>query len=185
MQNDFEYLPFSKKGLKKVLGVVRISLLMMFVAVFQMLATSSSSSETTFSVNENNLEQPQQAKRQISGTVLDDSGEPVIGANVVEKGTTNGIITNADGKFTLNVGANAVLQVTYIGYVAQEVAVGNQQNVTITLSEDTQALEEVVVIGYGVVKKSDLTGAVSSVSNKQFKDQPIDRKSTRLNSSHT
>ena len=175
MQNDFEYLPFSKKGLKKVLGVVRISLLMMFVAVFQMSATSSSSSETTFSVNENNLEQPQQAKRQISGTVLDDSGEPVIGANVVEKGTTNGIITNADGKFTLNVGANAVLQVTYIGYVAQEVAVGNQQNVTITLSEDTQALEEVVVIGYGVVKKSDLTGSVSSVSNKQFKDQPIVR----------
>jgi len=78
----------------------------------------------------------------------------------VEKGTTNGTSTDSDGKFALTVGDNAVLQISYVGYVTQEIKVGNQTALNITLQEDAQALEEVVVVGYGVAKKSDLTGAV-------------------------
>jgi TonB-linked SusC/RagA family outer membrane protein len=101
----------------------------------------------------------------VRGIVFDESGEPVVGANVVEKGTTNGIITDTDGKFILNVDPNAVLQVSYIGYITQETPVNDRQNITITLLEDTKVLEEVVVIGYGVVKKKDLTGAITQVSS--------------------
>jgi len=113
--------------------------------------------------------------KRISGKVVDDNGEQIIGANVIEKGTTNGTTTDLDGNFVLNVSQNATLQISYIGYVTQEIRITNQTTLNITLRDDSQALEEVVVIGYGVVKKSDLTGSVSSVSDKQFKDQPVKR----------
>jgi TonB-linked SusC/RagA family outer membrane protein len=114
------------------------------------------------------------AQKQVTGTVTDANSEPVIGANVVEKGTTNnGTITDVDGKFSLTVSNNAVLQVSFIGYVAQEIAVGNQASLKITLLEDAKALEEVVVIGYGTAKKSDMVGAVSSVSARKFDDEPV------------
>ena len=103
------------------------------------------------------------AQRRITGTVTDAAGEPVIGANVVEKGTTNGVITDADGKFKLDVGTGATLKVSYVGYVTQDVRVGQQTALHITLAEDLQTLEEVVVVGYGTQKKVNLTGAVSSV----------------------
>ncbi|MDR3252190.1 MAG: TonB-dependent receptor [Tannerella sp.] len=107
----------------------------------------------------------QQQTRQITGVIVDDTGEPVIGANIVEKGTTNGIITDEDGKFTLNLtGSNPILQISYIGYSNQEITVGDQTFLQITLREDTQALEEVVVVGYGVMKKKLLTGATVQVS---------------------
>lgn len=109
----------------------------------------------------------QQTGKQITGVIIDVAGEPVIGANIVEKGTTNGVVTDADGRFVLQIGDNAVLQVTYIGYNSQEIPVRNQRNFTITLTEDLQALEEVVVIGYGSVRKSDLTGSVSSISSEK------------------
>ena len=96
--------------------------------------------------------------RQISGTVIDDLGEPVLGANVLEVGTTNVSITDIDGNFTLKVQPNAKLQVSFIGYTTKTVVVGNQSVLKITLSDDQQALEEVVVIGYGTVAKKDLTG---------------------------
>jgi len=112
-------------------------------------------------------------KRTVTGTVLDASGEPIIGANVVESGTTNGNITDTYGKFTLSVNSNAVLQVSYVGYITQNVAIGNQSTLTITLAEDTQALEEVVVIGYGTAKKSDLVGAVSQISARKFSEEPV------------
>jgi TonB-linked SusC/RagA family outer membrane protein len=106
--------------------------------------------------------------------VTDAAGEPVIGANIVEKGVAgSGVITGADGKFALNVSSGATLVVSYIGFVTQEIAVGNQTQLQIILQEDTRALEEVVVIGYGTLRKSDLTGSVSSVSEKQFRDQPV------------
>ena len=101
--------------------------------------------------------------RTVTGVVIDASG-PIIGANVLVKGTTNGSVTNLDGQFSIsNVQPNAVLQVSYIGYIPYETNIGNQTNVTITILEDVAALEEIVVIGYGTVKKSDLTGSVASV----------------------
>ena len=99
----------------------------------------------------------------ITGTVTDELGEPVIGANIIEKGTTNGTITNIDGNFTLSVAANAILQVSYIGYVASEIPVRNQKQMRVVLKEDSQALDEVVVVGFGTQKKANLTGAVGSV----------------------
>ena len=104
--------------------------------------------------------------KKISGIVKDERGEPVIGANVVVKGTTNGTVTDMDGKYTLEVPAGGVLQISYIGYNTQEVKVGSVNVVNISLREDSEALDEVVVIGYGTVKKSDLTGAVGSVQMK-------------------
>ena len=107
--------------------------------------------------------------RQVTGTVIDGTGEPVIGANVLEVGTTNGIITDIDGNFKLQgVQPNAKIKVSFIGYISQTVSIGNQSNVKITLKEDAQSLDEVVVVGYGVQKKSDLTGSIGSVDNKKL-----------------
>ncbi|MDR3309230.1 MAG: TonB-dependent receptor [Tannerella sp.] len=115
-----------------------------------------------------------QAQKRVTGTVTDANSEPVIGANVVEKGpTTNGLITDADGKFSLSVPENAVLRVSYIGYVTQEITVGNQTNIHVKLREDTQALSEVVVVGYGIQKKVNLTGAVDQVTSEVFDKRPI------------
>ena len=114
-----------------------------------------------------------QQKKTITGVVTDDLGEPIIGANVIEKGTTNGIITDIDGKFTLEVAPGAVVQVSYIGYNTQEVKVGNQSTLNIQLKEDTQALDEVVVVGYGSVKKRDLTGSVSQISSSSIQNQAV------------
>ncbi len=117
---------------------------------------------------------PQQKDtRAISGTIVDNFGDPVIGANVVEKGTTNGTITNIDGEFSLNVSAGATLSVTYIGYVEQTIVVGNQSSFTIKLLEDTQTLEEIVIVGYGAQKKINLTGSVASISNQELAQRPI------------
>jgi TonB-linked SusC/RagA family outer membrane protein len=110
----------------------------------------------------------QQSKRMVSGIVYDEMGEPVVGANVIEKWTTNGIMTDVDGKFSLNISENAVLQISYIGYVTQEIKTGNQSNITVQLKEDLQALDEVVVIGYGTARKRDLTGAIVSVKAEKM-----------------
>lgn len=105
-----------------------------------------------------------QAVSSIMGKVLDSVGESVIGASVLVKGTTSGTITDIDGNFKLdNVPSNATLVVSYIGYQTQEIPVGGKKNFTVKLADDTQALDEVVVVGYGVQRKSDLTGSVASV----------------------
>ncbi|MGL5261580.1 MAG: carboxypeptidase-like regulatory domain-containing protein, partial [Bacteroides sp.] len=105
-----------------------------------------------------------QSKQTVTGQVIDDMGYEVIGASVVVKGTTNGTVTDVSGSFTLdNVPSNGTLQVSYIGYLAQEVKVNNKTTFKITLREDVQMLDDVVVVGYGVQRKSDLTGAVSSI----------------------
>ena len=105
----------------------------------------------------------QQGSYQLTGTILDGMGEPVIGANVLVKGTTNGVVTDLNGKFSLQVKPNDILQISYIGYNSQEVAVKGQHTLNITLKEDVESLDEVVVVGYGTMKKKDLTGSVSSV----------------------
>ena len=104
----------------------------------------------------------QTGKRTISGIIRDVSG-PVIGVNILEEGTSNGTISDLNGKFTLEVSENAVLKFTYVGYLPQEVKIGNQKSLDIMMREDAQTLDELVVVGYGSVKKSDLTGSVSSV----------------------
>lgn len=112
----------------------------------------------------------QQAKKRISGTVVDNKGEPVIGANIVEKGTTNGVITNVDGIFSLQVSPGSVLVVSYIGYTPLEIPVGNHTDFSLILKEDTEVLDEVIVVGYGTMKKSDVTGSITSVKAGQLKD---------------
>lgn len=109
------------------------------------------------------IEQSVNQSKKISGHVTDQNGEALIGVSVAQKGTTNGVITDLDGNFTLNVPDNAVLTVSYVGYKKQEIKIGNQQKLSITLESDNKQLDEVVVVGYGVVKKSDLTGSVGSV----------------------
>lgn len=104
-----------------------------------------------------------QQKKQIFGTVVDQNKEPVIGANVIEKGTTNGSITDMDGAFTLSVSENSKLSISYIGYFPAEIAIGAQNQLFIQLKEDSKTLDEIVVIGYGTVKKKDFTGSVTSV----------------------
>lgn len=109
----------------------------------------------------------------VQGVVKDQTGETVIGASVMEKGTTNGTITGIDGDFSLNMSPNGTLVVSFVGYKTQEVQVKGQKQLQVVLSEDTEMLDEVVVIGYGTMKKSDLTGAVSSIGNKDIKDSPV------------
>lgn len=104
-----------------------------------------------------------QEGKKITGVVLDAFG-PVVGANIVEKGTMNGVISDSEGRFVLNVAPGATLIVSYIGYVSQEIKINDQASYTITLREDTETLEEVVVVGYGTMKKKDLTGAVKRVN---------------------
>lgn len=104
----------------------------------------------------------QQATKKITGTVVDAEG-PVIGASVIEKGTSNGVVTDFDGNFTLNVKPGATIVISYIGYKTQEIAVGNRSSFSVNLKEDDSVLEEVVVIGYGVQKKKLVTGATVQV----------------------
>ena len=116
----------------------------------------------------------------ITGVVLDPNGEPVIGANVVVKGSTNGTITDIDGNFSIqNVPEDAILLVSYIGYSDKEVKIGNDHVINIVLSENMQALEEVVIVGYGTMKKSDLTGSIVNVNQERLRNLPatsIDQK---------
>ena len=139
-------------------------------SIFQILGIALCASFYLNNANAENLNNPEsttsmeQQKRTIKGVILDNAGESVIGASIVEKGTTNGVITDVNGEFSIAVAANATLRISYIGYVPIEVQVTNQESLNIVLKEDVTALEEVVVVGYGTMKKSDLTGAVSRVS---------------------
>lgn len=114
----------------------------------------------------------QQPKKQITGIITDQQGEPIIGANIVENGTSNGTITNLDGQFTLQVTENSVIKISYIGYITQEIAIKNQSTLKVVLSEDSQTIGEVVVVGYGTVKKEAVTGAVTKANLKAYEDIP-------------
>ena len=115
-----------------------------------------------------------QSQVKVTGKVIDDLGESMIGVSILEKGTTNGVVTDIDGNYTLSVNQGATLVFSYVGYVTQEhVVSGGTLNVT--LKEDTETLDEVVVVGYGVQKKSDLTGAISSVKTADIENRTITR----------
>ena len=105
----------------------------------------------------------------VTGTVLDEAGDPLIGATVQQKGSGNGIATDIDGNFKLNVPKNATLVVSYVGYTTQAVAVDGRTSITITMKENSEVLDEVVVVGYGQMKRSDMTGSVASVSDAAIK----------------
>lgn len=112
----------------------------------------------------------QQKSTTVSGTVKDKNGEPIIGANVVEKGTTNGVITDLNGDYKLTVKSpQSVLVISYIGYKTQEIPVGNKKQINVTVEEDSELVDEVVVIGYGTQKKATLTGSVSQISGDDIK----------------
>lgn len=116
----------------------------------------------------------QQNEFEVKGTVIDETGAPVIGANVVEKGTTNGVVTDLDGNFAFRVSdRNAVLQISYIGYTTMEVNLEGKNELQIQLKEDSQSLDELVVVGYGTQKKVNLTGAVAQVTAEELEDRPV------------
>ncbi len=110
--------------------------------------------------------------KKITGLITDANGEPIIGASILVKGQNAGAITNNDGKFSLDVQSNDKLQISYIGYVSEEILVDNQNYYKIKLNEDNKTLDEVIVVGYGSMKKSDLTGSVSSVKAQQLSSYP-------------
>lgn len=116
----------------------------------------------------------QQQKKTITGTIFDEDDMPVIGANIVEAGTSNGTITDLDGRFSLNVDHNAIIHISYIGFLEQDLSTTNRSTFRIVLKEDTRTLDELVVIGYGSVRKSDVTGSIVSVSSDDMmKRNPI------------
>ncbi|MEZ5004935.1 MAG: carboxypeptidase-like regulatory domain-containing protein [Bacteroides graminisolvens] len=131
------------------------------LAFVLLIGNTESFAETTTLSTVNTSSEQQQAQ-QIQGKIVDAKGEPVIGASVLEKGTTNGTITDIDGNFTIRCKTGNLLVISYIGYKTQEIRAS--KNVKITLTEDTELLDEVVVVGYGAQKKVNLTGAVPNVN---------------------
>ena len=122
----------------------------------------------------------QQQKRAITGVITDKKGESVIGANIIEVGTTNGTITDVNGNFTLRVGDDAVLQISYIGYLSQNISTTGKNSFRIVLEEDTKALEEVVVVGYGTQNKVTITGSISTITTKELTQSPVSNISNAL-----
>ena len=147
----------NESKLFSVQGVAKASMFCLLLSAFSM----SGALAAPVAMGDANAMVVQQGKK-VTGVVVDANGEPVIGANVVVKGTTNGTITDFDGNYSIEgVSANDVLAISYIGYISQEVAVGSQSTINVTLREDSQALDEVVVVGYGVMRKSDVTGSIA------------------------
>lgn len=105
---------------------------------------------------------------QLSGSVFDTNNEPVVAASVIEKGTAKGVVTDFDGNFSLNVSPNATIVISYVGYITQEIKLNGRETLYIILEEDVEMLEELVVVGYGSLKKSDMTGAISSVNVEEL-----------------
>jgi len=137
-----------------------------------------SSTNALYAVNEGNSkatnELQQQDKHLISGIIKDDKGEPIIGASVLVVGTTNGAATDMDGKFTLSVSPSDILDISSIGYISQKIKVANNKTLNIILKEDNKLINEVVVVGYGKMKKGDLSAAVSTVGNMdKLQDRPV------------
>lgn len=152
----------------------------------EVLAQALAKTDLIYTINDRNVNiinktyAKQQQSKTITGKVIDQNGDPVVGANVIEKGTTNGSITDQDGRFTLSVSPGASLLISYIGYNTQEIVIGNKSDFTIHLTEDTQSIEEVVVIGYGTARKADLTGSTTSLKGERLSNRNSPQLSTQL-----
>lgn len=148
--------------------------------VSQVLKELLTDSGITYSVEGNhivlgkqNMAAVPQQNSTIKGKVIDTNGDAVIGANIIEKGTTNGTTTDIDGNFSINARSGSTLVITFIGYIRQEVKADPKRRMDIILQEDSETLEEVVVVGYGTMKKADLTGAVATVGSEVIEDRPL------------
>ncbi|MGL5731811.1 MAG: carboxypeptidase-like regulatory domain-containing protein, partial [Bacteroidales bacterium] len=140
----------------------------------ELLNNVLSPKQLSYSLNGKNIaisKQKEGPAKTVKGTIIDNTGEPVIGANVIVDGLGNGTITDYDGNFELQAPENAMLKITYIGYEPMMVAANDKAPMHITLKDDTKALEEVVVVGYGTQKKVNLTGSVAAISSDDIKDR--------------
>lgn len=162
----FFCLPFQKRS--PVINLVFLSLLLLI----SQLSVANANRETYGQVVATK-ELDQQQKKAITGTVVDAVGVPIIGANIIEVGTTNGTVSDIDGKFSLNVDNNGIIHISCIGYLEQEINTAGRSSFSITLLEDTQALEEVVVVGYGTQKKATLTGSITGASSEEIIKAPV------------
>ncbi|WP_226332801.1 SusC/RagA family TonB-linked outer membrane protein [Echinicola marina] len=162
-------LKVEKEPLFNVLQEISNQTNLKFVRINDNIHVSKASNQSK-NVNEILSEVRKVVKGQV---VSGDDNQPIPGVTILEKGTSNGTVTDIDGKFTLDVKEGAVITVSFVGYEKQEIVVGNETNLQILLAPDLQSLEEVVVVGYGSVKKSDLTGAVSSVKAEELQETPI------------
>lgn len=149
-----------KEPIKQFLLITRTTLLLLLTSIFCSMAGSNLEGSSSI-LN-------QQQKKQITGTVVDEIGIPIIGANIIEKGTTNGTVTDIDGNFSLNIEENANISITYIGYLEQTINTSLGTNFNIILLEDLKTLEEVVVVGYGIRMREELTGSISTVSSEKI-----------------
>jgi len=143
--------------MRNFLSTMRLPLVLLLITPLSLAA-----SETT-SVGQTITESPQQSMQTIRGTVIDPSGEPIIGANIIEKGTTRGVISDIDGNFKFEASSNGTLVVSYVGYITQELPIRNQTVFNITLKEDSHVLDELVVVGYGTMEKKQVTSSISSI----------------------
>ncbi len=121
----------------------------------------------------NSIAAVQQATKKISGTVTDGNGEPIIGASVRVKGASVGSMTDLDGRFQLNAKSGDVVTITYVGFLPYEFRVGSQSSYQISMKEDDQMLDELVVVGYGVQRKSDVTGALAHIDSKKLTEMTV------------
>ena len=160
MKKSNEYCIYQSKRYSKLSLRICLAFLFAFVPTVGTYANAK---------NPKDLKIISAIQKTISGAITDDDGMPLPGANIVEKGTSNGVQTDFDGNFTINVSdENAVLVVSFVGFLNQEIEVGNQKSVAVQLMSDAESLEEVVVTGYGSQRKSDVTGAISSIKTEDF-----------------
>lgn len=162
-----------------VLDIVRNPLPLLFLTAFSSFAVHADETDTNKDypvvgvIQNTDINSIHQQTKKVSGTITDTNGETVIGANVAVKGTTNGTITDVNGKFQLDVPDNAILQISYMGYNTQEIPVGKQSVINVKLTENMQALDEVVVVAYGTQKARSVTGAMSKLSTEELADIPV------------
>jgi TonB-linked SusC/RagA family outer membrane protein len=161
-----------------LMTVMRTTIFLFCATVFAITPKNAVSQNSKINIKEktsNNLLANNQ-QYQVSGTITDQNGQPLPGATVLEKNTKTATSTDFDGKFSLNIsGQNTTLVISFVGFLTQEIYVNGQANLNVTLIEDIASLDEVVIVGYGAVKKSDLTGAVGTMKAKEIAKQPVTR----------
>ncbi|MGI6048512.1 MAG: SusC/RagA family TonB-linked outer membrane protein [Petrimonas sp.] len=171
----------SNLWISNLMGKVPVKNSMFAMRIFSVLLLACIFCSTNIQASEKaGTDIVQQQKKQITGTVVDETGLPIIGANVLEIGTTNGTVTDLDGNFNLSVANNAVIRITYIGYDDLDINTAGKTTFNVTMVEDSKALDEVVVIGYGTARKKDLTGSITAVDGSIVSSQSVSTVSRAL-----
>ncbi len=157
-----------KSNIEQILNVAFLETGLSYELIDRHIIVKNTRSNTSFG----DISKAQQ--NAITGTVTDDSGQPLPGVTVVVKGTTQGTVTNPDGEYSLSgITSENTLVFSFVGMITQEIIIGKQTAINVTMEADAIGIEEVIAIGYGTIKKSDLTGAVSTVNLSEMKDRPI------------